>query len=437
MSAHNINVNSMTDTNICNSETDMLSKKPTAQLYIDVISQIIKQMPDSDNLKILVGTTNAQASFYFKDPTNDKINASLYNNLLSARIKGMGEGPAGVGQVEQMSSVFTNSYLQIYKALRYQLSQADKATEQQLVAETAASIKALTPDWNAWVESTGSSVKKLDTKDTRTALVQMTATMTGPWLNPDYKSDLQMDPSYPYQHMNDFDKIFNNIPLSVSGQMRNEIKAVYNAQGAAGGIIAKVSGATQTLNGIINNIENPDLNNGGLVLTNDNNIPGLVFEPESALSIVKILAANPPVHVYSHKLSLTKSGVNQLAVISTGMNEKKVMTHDFFCVLDDCNTVSCIFDEDYCGDKFTMEVIVNNATVSPRMEVKPLLYDNNSDGWMYAIPVLDALKNGSSNDVTGYVFDGGAPDFDFFKDGDFGYIESLVYSQFLEFELTF
>ncbi|MDH5651531.1 MAG: hypothetical protein OEZ39_06630, partial [Gammaproteobacteria bacterium] len=208
-------------------------------------------------------------------------------------------------------------------------------------------------------------------------------------------------------------------------------------QGAAGGIIAKVSGATQTLNGIINNIENPDLNNGGLVLTNDNNIPGLVFEPESALSIVKILAANPPVHVYSHKLSLTKSGVNQLAVISTGMNEKKVMTHDFFCVLDDCNTVSCIFDEDYCGDKFTMEVIVNNATVSPRMEVKPLLYDNNSDGWMYAIPVLDALKNGSSNDVTGYVFDGGAPDFDFFKDGDFGYIESLVYSQFLEFELTF
>ena len=59
--------------------------------------------------------------------------------------------------------------------------------------------------------------------------MMMTATLTGPWLNPEDLPKLQEDPSYPYQHMNDFNKIFSNIPLSVPKQMRDGIKAVYNA----------------------------------------------------------------------------------------------------------------------------------------------------------------------------------------------------------------
>ncbi|MDH5181945.1 MAG: hypothetical protein OEY07_19955, partial [Gammaproteobacteria bacterium] len=72
-----------------NSITDSIDESVT-KVYAEYMGDIISKIPSAGDLKILVGTTNAQASFYFKDPTNDKINASLYNNLLSARIKGMG-----------------------------------------------------------------------------------------------------------------------------------------------------------------------------------------------------------------------------------------------------------------------------------------------------------------------------------------------------------
>ena len=55
---------------------------------------------------------------------------------------------------------------------------------------------------------------------------------------------------------------------------------------------------------------------------------------------------------------------------------------------------------------------------------------------MNADSVLNAIKNGSTTDVTGYVFDG-KPSFDFGKDGNFGYINTLVYSQFFEIEIVF
>ena len=278
-----------------NSRISSGDSDPTSQVFAEYMSNIILKLPNPGQLSLLRGTANGQASFYFKSSSTGEINATLYNALIAPRVSGAGT-QYGVPQVTLLGSTFINAYTQLYTSLRYRLSQADRATMQQLIAEVSNSVSALRGIWNAWVSATpDTKVPKLDMNDTQTALMQLTATMTSAWLNPGYKEKLHENPAYPYQHMSDFDQIFSGIPLSVPMAMRNEIKAVYNAQGAQGGLTAKVSNATQTLQGILDNVQHASKLNGGLKLTgSDNMIPGIMFQPADPLTLVNELDQNPP-----------------------------------------------------------------------------------------------------------------------------------------------
>ncbi|NEO29346.1 MAG: hypothetical protein F6K36_02605 [Symploca sp. SIO3C6] len=413
---------------------------PASQIFAEYMANIIKHIPDPGTLTMLTGTANSQASFFFQSSTTNEINANLYNNILSPRVKG-GDSPFGVNQAELLSAAFTNAYLQVYLSLRYQLSQADQATEQELVAKVANNIKTLRPLWNEWVNVFGSEQKvpKLNMSNTDTALLEMTGTLQVTWVNPDFKQKLVDDPSYPYTHMNDFDQIFSLIPATVPLQMRTQIKAVYNAQGAQGAITAKRSNATQILSGVRQNIQQPRTENGGLKLTgSDRMIPGLTFQPANPTTIVDQLRTNPPTETLSYTGSITKSDNTTLSFNASVSGGISIPILDFFSLTPSGGATTSIFQNDFAGSKFSVEVVVNNPTLQPKMTVAPLLYNiSTAQGWLYADPVKEAVNNGSNTDVTGFVFDGGLPDFDFSEGGDFGYVNTLVLSQFLELKLVF
>lgn len=418
-----------------------LAAHPTQQVFAEYMANIIKQIPTPGSFDLLTGTANAQASFYFQSPTTSEINANLYNNILSQRVRGL---PAqyGVDQAELTSSVFTNDYNQLYLSIIYQLSPADQALQQQLDAKTAGTITTLRPIWNSWVDAFGKSetppVIKLDMNDTNVALIQMTAVVQTQWVNPSYVKTLKNDPAYPYVHMNDFDQIFSEIPATVPTTMRNEIKTVYNAQGAAGALTAQVSNATQTLQGIIQNIQHPSTANGGLKLTGSSNmIPGLTFQPADPITLVDELKTSPPAGVLKYSASVTKSTGTELDVEASGQAGISISILDFFSVTVGGRASGSIFEETYAGSKYTVEVVVNNPTLQPLMTVEPLLYNaSTAQGWLDSTPVKDAIANGSSTNVTGYVFTQ-QPNFNFGKGCDFGYIDSMVLSQFLELNITF
>ena len=421
-----------------NAETD-----PRQMVYAEYMANIIKQIPNAGSLKLLTGTSNAQASFYFKDPGTDEINATLYNNLLSQRLKGIGE-EYGVDQVSAMQEAFINAYNDVYLSMKFQLSAADEATMQKNDAETDQTVKALRPIWNDWVKATKSEdVDELDMDSTNVALIQITNTLTSDWINPDYIDVLRDDPGYPYQHMNDFNKIFNKIPLSVPKKMLDDIKEIYNKQGAAGAITARVANATQTLSGIINNVQNPttgESGNGGLKLTgSDEAIPGLTFEPADPLTIVGVLDTNPPTGVLSYEAEITKSEDKTLEFNASVEGGIKIPILSFLSFGADAGAKTSIFNEEASGSKYSVKVKVNNPTISPIMNVNPMLYNiATKKGWMSSGPVKEALANGSNTNVTGYVFNSGIlPKYDFSKGGDFGYVKSMVYSQFLELSITF
>lgn len=414
---------------------------PSSQIFAHYMAQIIKKIPSPGKLTLLTGTAEAQASFFFKSPNTKEINLNLYNKFLSPRVQG-GDSPFGVNQAQLLSSAFINAYAQVYLSLKYQLSEADQATKQQLLAEVADKITTLRPLWNAWVDAFGSEQKvpKLNMNNTDTALIQLTGTVQVAWLNPDFKDELKRDPSYPYQHMNDFDQIFSGIPLTVPQTMRNLIKDIYNAQGAEGGITAKMANATQVLNGVRENVQNPSSENGGLKLTGSTKmIPGLTFQPADPITLVNKLKTNPPSRTVSYSATVTKSNNTTLTVDASVSGGISIPILDFFSLGVSGGAKTSIFEKDFAGSSFSVEVVVNNPTIQPMMTVAPLLYNiSTAQGWLYADPVKQALENGSKTDVTGFVFDGGVPEsFDFSEGGNFGYINALVLSQFLQLKLVF
>jgi hypothetical protein len=420
---------------------------PSSQIFADYMANIIKQIPNPGKLTLLTGTANSQVSFYFQSPTTSQINADLYNNILSPRVKGVGS-QYGVNQAALLSSSFINGYNQIYLSLRYQLSQLDQATMQTLLAKVAGSITALRPIWNAWVDTFGPKpnsssepsilVPKLDMNDTNIALIQMTGTMQTTWLNPSFQEKLKADSSYPYQHMNDFDQIFSGIPLSVPAQMRDLIKQVYNAQGAAGGITAKQANATQILSGVRNNVQHPSQANGGLKLSgSDKMIPGMIFQPQDPMTLTNELGAYPTQGL-TYSAIVTKSSSSTLTFEASVGGGISIPILDFFSIGLSGGAKTSIFNNDFAGSRFTIKLTVNNPTLQPIMTVTPMLYNiTTQQGWLYVDPVKEAIKNGRNTDVTGFVFDGGVPSFHLEEGGDFGYINTLVLSQFLELSLVF
>jgi hypothetical protein len=422
---------------------NMVADPSTYEVYAQYMSKIIKQLPNPGSLKLLRDTSSAQASFYFLDDATSKVNATLYNNLLNQRV--VGEGQVNdVDQVGLTQDSFTNGYLSVYTKIGYQLSPADKATQQQIDANVASSMRALTPTWNAWVDATKpKDVNRLDSQDTNVALIQMTATLNSVWLNPAYKETLQNDPAFPYTHMNDFDVIYNQIPASVPRKMRDLMKEVFNKSGAAGAITADIANATQTLAGIIYNIQNPKAGtsgNGGMLTTGSNMaVPGLVFEPARPNALVEQLRSNPPSSTFTCNSLVRRSTETTLTVEASVGSGISIPILSFLSFGISGGARTSIFEHDYAGTRFTVSVTVKNATISPLMSSTPLLYNiSTKQGWMSTGPVKDAIRNGypAPTNVTGYVFNS-KPSFNFAEGGDFGYIKSLVFSQFLEISIRF
>lgn len=413
----------------------------SSQVFAEYMAGIIKQIPVPGTLSALTNTEDAQVSFYYQSPVDNSINASIYNNILALRVHSVGELD-GVNQAELLTgSTFVNAYHQLYLSLIYQLSQSDQATYQQLLANVSHSLTTLTPIWNSWVDAWGSdsspAIKKLSA-NTNDALIYVTGVLNAFWLNPAYKATLQADPGYPYEHINNFDQIYSLIPLTVPTTMRDQIKAVWNAQGAAGGLTAQQSSATQTKQAILYNIQKPSADNGGMILAGGAAaIPGLVFTgtPDQLTNELK---SNPPNTTFTYSATVSKAEDKTLTFNASVSGGIRIPIDYFFTVNASGGASSSIFNEDYCGSDYSVSVVVNNPTTQPLMSVSPLAYNiSNGQGWFDADPIKQALANGNNTNVTGWVFDGGAPKYDFGKNGDFGYVKTLILSQFLEIHMTF
>ncbi|MDF1800234.1 MAG: hypothetical protein P1V81_13725 [Planctomycetota bacterium] len=423
------------------SRSSVTGSSPSQLVFAQYMSNIIQQAPHASGLAVLDGASNAQVSFFFKDPNTDEVNAGLYNAMIAPRIQGMG-AVHGTKQVQALPSTFLNAYNQLYLSLRYQLSPKDEATLQAMVAKVSGEVKKLVPAWNAWVKAFGKNatppIPELDTKDMRVALVQMTGTMQVNWLNPEFEDQLKEDASYPYNHLNDFDKIFNQIPLTVPATTRDMIKNVYSMQGQAGGISAKVADATQTITGIRKNVQSPSEESGGMLLSGTSQlVPGVIFEPDDPLTLVSLLSADP-LDTLTYSAHITKSESTKMNFEVEGESSISIPVFSFFSVEASGGAKSSIFESNFAGSKFSVEVVVNNPTTQPALVMRPLLYNTSTNqGWLNADPITQALQNGSNTEVSGYVFDGGVPQFNFAEGGDLGYIETLVLSQFLELRMTF
>ncbi|WP_316636382.1 hypothetical protein [uncultured Flavobacterium sp.] len=408
------------------------------QAYAEYMSNIIRQLPNSEKLQLLTGTSSGQASFYFINNMGE-LNASLYNNFLNQRISGEGI-QYGVRQVGLTLDSFINSYLSVYLKIRYQLSPKDKAEQEEISNKVASTVTDLIPLWNAYVdEYHPENVSKLNETNTSIALIQVTDALNIVWINPEYIPVLKKDPSYPYTHIADFEKIYSQIPATVPKEMKNLMINIYELSGASGAITAEIANAVHTLAIIIYNLIYPSTQNKGLSLTgSDSLIPGMRFEPSNPDNIVKQLSEVPVVS-YRNNNNVEKLSSELLKINVFNSEDITISPLKFLSNILEDGTMSSVFKETFSGTSYVVEAIVNNPVIDPQLMITPVPFDIwTNTGWMFSEPVKNAIKNGypAPSDLTGYIFNS-QPNFDFTEGGDFGFINSIVFSQFLELYITF
>lgn len=410
------------------------------QTYAEYMSNIILQLPNSEKLQLLTGTSSGQASFYFMN-NKGEVNASLYNNFLNQRISGEGI-QYGVRQAGLTLDSFINSYLSVYLKIRYQLSPKDKAEQEEISSKVASTVTDLIPLWNAYVgKYHPNNISKLNETNTNIALIQVTDTLNTVWINPEYILVLKDEPSYPYTHIDEFSKIYSEIPTEeyFIPEMKKLMENIYSLSGASGAVTAEIANAVHTLAMIIYNLNYPSTQNKGLSLTgSDNLIPGMWFEPSNPDNITDQLSKVPVVSYTNNndvqKLSSELLKINVLNSEDITISPLKFLSN----VLED-GTMSSVFKETFSGTSYVVEAIVNNPVIDPQLMITPVPFDiRTNTGWMLSEPVKNAIKNGypAPSDLTGYIFNS-QPNFDFTEGGDFGFINSLVFSQFLELYITF
>lgn len=432
----------------------IISKNPLASVVVElsdpqmawneIMNNLIQKIPGfDDSFYRCNGVSNETASFYFKGDNDGAINDVLYNNLIAPRLKYAGS-QNGLKSVDIQSSNFTTDYQSVFSKIIYNLSAADEALQQRQAAEVAADIKKLAPVWNSWVDDNGEDgdakgIKKMDSGDANGSLMIMTNTLLGKWLNKDeYESKIRNDRSYIYTHINEFSKIFSKMPLTVPQRMCDLIIEVLQTQGSAGTITTQISLANQVLMGIRSNISNPSEENGGLPLTNTTKlIPGRIFQPDEPLTVQKFLTTNPAQNEVSYEFSVNKSEDTKVTIDFNGSASFTIPIVAFVGVKVGGSAEGHIFNEDYTGVSYSVKVTCKNVMSIPNLSINPLLYDVSTQiGWMNASVLQEAIKNGVQNVNTGYSFTS-KPNFDFGLEGDFGYLEGLILSQFPSVEITF
>ncbi|WP_163407873.1 hypothetical protein [Flavobacterium ajazii] len=413
---------------------------PEYPIYAEYMSNIILQLSKLGRLQFLTGTSSGQASFYYRSFFDGPVNASLYNNFLNQRISGQGT-QYGVRQVGLTSDSFINSYLSVYLKLGYQLSKADKTAQQKIYNDVSATVKKITPLWNKYVNDfEPKGILKLNETNTDIALIQITDVLNTVWINPDYVLVLKKDPSYPYEHIDEFEKIYAKIPETVPKEMKELMMEIYSLSGKAGGVTAKIANAVHTIAMIIYNLKLPTEANKAIPLTGISSlVPGLTFD--SILSpddIINKLRTYPVVS-YTNNNNVTKLSSDLLKVSMPDSEEIPISPLKFLSNTLENGEISSVFKQTFSGASYVVKAIVNNPVFDPNMGVNPVPFDILSNtGWMNPEPVKEAIQHGypAPTDITGYVFNS-EPNFNFKEGGDFGFINGIVFSQFLELYITF
>ena len=411
---------------------------PEYPIYAEYMSNIILQLSKSGKLQFLTGTSSGQASFYYKSPVDGAVNASLYNNFLNQRVSGQGM-QYGVKQVSLSSDSFINSYLSVYLKLGYQLSQKDKASQEKIYRDVSTTVRKITSLWNTYVNDfKPKGVLKLNETNTNIALIQITDVLNTVWINPQYILILKNDPSYPYDHIDEFGKIYNKIPETVPKEMKELMIEIYKLSDIAGSVTAEIAFAAHTIAIIIYNLKIPTNENKGLPLTGTSSlIPGLAFNfmPEDIITQL----SNSPVVSYTNKSDVDKLPLDLLKVKMQDLEEKTISPLKFLSNTLESGEISSVFKKTFSGSSYVVRAIINNPVIKPLTGINPVPFDILSNtGWMNPEPVKEAIKHGYPPpiDITGYVFNS-EPNFNFKEGGDFGYIKGIVFSQFLELYITF
>ena len=331
--------------------------------------------------------------YYWQDPSNLNFNSKTYDWVKRFLVQPNEDSPVGFG------SVFHDQFLTAINAISYSLSNADQVALNQANANTVNQQGAVL---NAWVAAYG----KLPTPTTTTQPIDDVVNIIRTTWATDTKTTLQ-----DLQSSKNINLLLGNMPAS--GKPILPVFVNYlNAMGSALGLIDTVSYKTGYIERLIEAVSTPSATNGGMLLNNGKYAPAYVFSQQASdiINGLKNLSNSVKLNTSMKKYSETD------VEVSVGAKSYIALSNWFFSL-----------DVENDTNYYQQNIVSNSQTISIEMDFTgvtiaqytPLQYDDATGlGWFDASPILESLKNGSS-DVSGYKFQPN-PEINFEEFGNFG-----------------
>lgn len=373
----------------------------------DILSSVL-----STDLSAITITGKGNFPYYWQDPIDLRFNKKTYD-WISSNLRANTE-PV------QLDQVFTNYFIDVFSKVNYSLSEEDTAVLNAAHKNATDQQMALL---NAWVGAYGSLPPATDTMQPIDIIMDKIAT---DWAKPSTTL-------YDIQKSDDLDRLLNKTPAS--GKPIVPVLANYlNALGATISLQNNVTMNNGYLSRVLNNVQHPKKENGGLLLNDGRFLPS--FQVTTPLSDILNGLKNTSQDAQID-MEITRESESKFQVSVNGKTGFSIPIFDFFTLGIGGN--ANYFSEDIATSKNSIKISMSFTGVT-LVTFLPTDFNIASNlYWAWFDPIRKAERNSKDKQeekrISGYKFSPN-PATKFGPDGPFGLLNGVAISNYPSVEIT-
>ncbi|WP_420551201.1 lamin tail domain-containing protein [Tenacibaculum aiptasiae] len=351
--------------------------------------------------------------FYWENSSNLKFNSASYDWIKSSIKRESSDGPV------TLEGVFTNIFLETITNIAYSLSTADQAILTKAHQNAQEQQGALLRAWRAAFGTLPSG---------NTPINDILGTIQKDWSS---KPNLTLQQ---IQNARDLNEELDKTPPA-GAPILPVLASYLNALGSAINLENDVTLNNSILRDLRNAINNPTASNGAVEVYNSSAgssmyLPNYPFAASSSVAKLTNSLQHPTANPITLKMSVSNFNGSDVTISVNGGAGVTIPVLDFFSISGSGH--ASYFKNTIAAEASQIDIEMSFSGVT-LAQFGPMDYDISSrQGWLYADPIKQAMKNGDK-DVSGFKF-GTTESADLAK--EFSFINAVAFSNFPDIKMV-
>jgi hypothetical protein len=408
-----MSTNLMSSTTTENTQQAGMADPSQAEPLLQALTLQAASLLGVENVQLVPFAQGAQGGFpyYWLNPSNIKeFNDATYT-WISSNLK------ANSNPVQLDDASFPTLYSQVLSKISYQLSSADLDQINQANQNNQSQQAALLQAWQAAFGSV--PTPQSDSSTNGTSIDQIMNTIETQWASP----------ATTLLGLRNAPNLYNLLGNAPAAGMA-VIPALSEYLATLDNVISLENQATMNngyLRQALQALQEPAAN-GGMVTDGNRTVP--VYQVNSSLSQIQDgLKGSSSVKI---SMEVSRTSFNQVTISLSGGGSFTMDVDDFLAISTEM--YSDYFNSQIASSANQIQIDMEFPGVT-LVSFGPMVFDSTSGtGWFWEQPVTEAIQNGSA-DVSGFKFTVN-PETDFSSSGPFGFLNSVVISNFPTITIT-